>query len=136
MGKITIQASIHAPVEKVWQYYTEPLHIMQWNHASDDWHCPKAENDLVVGGKFSSTMAAKAGSFSFDFAGSYDAIDLHKLIAYSLGDARHVEVHFDGQSEKTNMMIIFDAEQMNPEEMQKAGWQAILDNFRKHVETA
>ena len=85
---ITVEATVNAPVEKVWQYWTEPKHIMQWNSASDDWHTPKSENDLRVGGKFSATMAAKDGSFSFDFWGIYDVVESNHRIEYTMGDGR------------------------------------------------
>jgi uncharacterized protein YndB with AHSA1/START domain len=131
---ITVQTTIKAPVEKTWEYYTGPEHIMQWNHATDDWYCPKAENNLVVGGDFSSTMAAKDGSFSFQFGGIYDRIETNKLISYSMADGRHVEVKFDENNGATTVTTIFDPEQENPEEMQRTGWQMILDNFKKYTE--
>ena len=135
MPPITISTAVNAPVSKVWEFYTGPVHIMQWNHASDDWHCPKAENNLTVGGSFSSTMAAKDGSFSFEFGGVYDRIETNKLISYAMGDLRHVEVLFEENNGLTTVTTIFDPEQTNPVEMQRAGWQMILDNFRKYTES-
>ena len=134
MEPITVQSVIHASVSKVWQCWTEPDHIIQWNFANNDWHCPKAENNLTVGGKFSYTMAAKDGSFSFDFWGVYDQVELYKSINYSLGDGRKVSVSFIAENDATLIKQIFDPEEINPAEIQAAGWQAILDSFKKHVE--
>ncbi len=131
---ITVDALIDAPIEKVWDYWTKPEHITQWNFASDEWHSPKAENDLRVGGKFSSRMEAKDGSFGFDFGGVYDAVEDKKHIAYTLGDNRKVSVDFSTEGDKTKLVENFEAEGTNPVEMQKGGWQAILNNFKKHVE--
>lgn len=134
MEKITVATTINATIEKVWKYFTEPEYIMQWNNASPDWHTPAATNNLTVGGTFSYTMAAKDGSFSFDFAGAYNDIQENKLIAYTIGDDRKVEVHFSANGNQTEVVEIFEAENQNSLEMQKAGWQAILDNFKKLVE--
>jgi len=131
---ITINAIVNAPIEKVWDYWTTPAHIMQWNNASDDWHTPAAENDLRLGGKFSSTMAAKDGSFSFDFGGTYTAVEKHKLIEYVLEDGRKVEIQFSSNGVETSITESFDPETQNPHEMQQAGWQAILNNFKKYTE--
>ena len=135
MTPITIQTTIKAPLEKVWDYYTKPEHITKWNHASDDWHCPHAENDLRVGGKFLSRMEAKDGSFGFDFGGTYGQVEMHKLIEYVMGDGRHVKVNFEPINEEVKMVIVFDAETQNSEEMQRQGWQAILENLKKYTET-
>ncbi len=131
---ITVESTVHAPVEKVWQYWTAPEHITQWNNASDDWHTPKAVNDLRTGGSFVSTMAAKDGSVSFDFGGTYDDVVENQRIAYTLGDGRKVEVTFQTRDGGTHIIETFDAENMNPPEMQRAGWQAILDNFKRYAE--
>lgn len=131
---ITVEATINAPIEKVWQYWTEPEHVTKWNHASDDWHSPKASNDLTVGGSFSYRMEAKEGSFGFDFGGTYTDIKEHQCIAFTLGDDRKVRVDFSSQDGQTHVVELFEAEQTNPREMQQAGWQAILDNFKKYVE--
>lgn len=131
---ITISATINAPVEKVWTYYTEPEHLMQWNFASDDWMCPSATNDLRVGGTFTSRMEAKDGSFGFDFGGTYSEVVPNERIVYSMSDGRKVELNFSEQDGVTTVETIFDAEKENPEEMQREGWQAILNNFKKHVE--
>lgn len=133
--KITVQAQVNAPVEKVWTYWSEPKHIMQWNSASDDWHTPYSENDLRTGGKFKSTMAARDGSVSFDFEGVYDNVEPLKVIEYSMSDGRKVKVTFSSTGKVTTVTEIFDAEQTNSVEMQRGGWQAILDNFKKYTET-
>lgn len=132
--QITISAHVAAPVARSWEVYTKPEYITQWNHASDDWQCPRAENDLRPGGTFSSRMEAKDGSFGFDFGGTYTAITPLQLIAYTMGDGRKVEVHFAEDNGGTLVTVIFDAETQNSEEMQRGGWQAILDNFKKCAE--
>lgn len=134
MSTITVTTLIEAPIEKVWELWTTPEHIMEWNHASDDWHCPAAMNDLVVGGKFSSTMSANDGSASFDFEGTYTDIVEHERIEYSLADDRHISVTFEEEDGKIRITEVFDAEAENPVEMQQAGWQSILDNFRDYTE--
>ena len=131
---ITLKTAIAAPVEKVWACFTTPEHVMQWNNASPDWHTPKAENDLQVGVKFNYTMAAKDSSFIFDFWGIYDIVEINKQLSYTLGDNRKVTIHFNEADGKTNIVETFEAENTNPVEMQKMGWQAILDNFKKFVE--
>ncbi|MEY2193597.1 SRPBCC family protein [Neobacillus sp. BF23-41] len=132
--KITVKATVHAPVEKVWEYWTEPKHITKWNNASEDWHTPIAENDLTVGGKFLTRMEAKDGSFGFDFGGIYDEVKLNEVISYTMGDGRKVNITFKGQGNETQVIETFDAETTNPIEMQQAGWQSILDNFKKYSE--
>lgn len=131
---ITVESIVNAPVEKVWDFWTVPQHIIQWNAASDDWHTTRAENDVRVGGAFSSRMEAKDGSFGFDFSGVYDEVELHKLISYALGDERTVKITFESNGATTKVSETFVAENENPIEMQRAGWQAILDNFKKYVE--
>lgn len=133
--KITVESTVDAPVEKVWKMWTGPEHITKWNNASDDWHTPRAENDLRVGGNFSARMEAKDGSSGFDFGGVYDAVETNKLIEYTLGDERKVKVNFSSSGGKTRVTEIFDAEQTNSVELQRTGWQAILDNFKKYVES-
>ncbi len=132
--RITISILVNKPVAHVWNIWTEPAHIMQWNAASDDWHCPKATNDLRTGGKFSSTMAARDGSFSFDFEGVYDDVQPHKRIAYTMADGRSCEIIFEKKAGGTLVTEAFDAEAQNPVEMQRGGWQAILDRFKAHAE--
>ena len=131
---VTIQAIIDAPVEKVWHHWTSPESIKAWNQASDDWHTTRAENDLRKGGRFMSRMEAKDGSFGFDFEGIYDQVKPYELIAYSLGDNRQVKIIFTNLGQQTRVEETFDAENTNPVEMQKNGWQAILNNFKKFVE--
>lgn len=131
---ITVEAIIKAPVEKIWKYWTMPEHIKQWNKASDDWHTPYAENDVRTGGKFLSRMEAKDKSVGFDFGGVYDEVKDHKLIAYTIGDGRKVKIIFSGDKNKTKITETFEAENQNPVEMQRSGWQAILDNFKKYTE--
>lgn len=132
---ITVEATVHAPVEKVWNFWTDPAHIIHWNHASDDWHSPTAENDLRVGGSFSSRMEAKDGSMGFDFAGVYDKVDQYKEIAYSMEDGRKVSIQFMAKGNQTIVKETFEAEQTFPAEMQQQGWQAILNNFKKYAES-
>lgn len=132
---ITVETLINAPIDKVWQYWTEPQHIMKWNNASDDWHTPHAENDLRVGGRFLSTMAAKDGSFSFDFSGVYDEVIVLQIIAYTLADDRKVKILFSEQNGQTQVIESFQPESMNAPELQQQGWQAILNNFKKYVES-
>jgi uncharacterized protein YndB with AHSA1/START domain len=131
---ITIETTVHTPVEKVWGYWTEPQHIKKWNNASDDWHVPNAENDLRVGGKFLTRMEAKDGSFGFDFHGVYDEVRINEYISYTIGDGRKVTVTFVSQENDTKVIEAFEAETTNSIEMQKAGWQSILDNFKKYCE--
>lgn len=132
---ITVEAIIHAPVEKVWKFWNEPKHISQWCAASDDWHAPYAENDLRKDGKFKTTMAAKDGSFSFDFGGVYTKVEPNKTIEYTMDDGRKVSIIFSAQGDSTKVTETFEAETENPIEMQRGGWQAILDNFKKHTES-
>ena len=132
--KITVENVVKAPVEIVWEYWTNPEHITKWAFASDDWHAPHAENDLRTGGKFSTTMAAKDGSFSFDFGGVYTNVVEYKVIDYALGDGRTVEILFTNLDDETGIVQTFDAETTNSIEMQRGGWQAIMDNFKKYTE--
>lgn len=131
---ITIEATINAPIKKVWEFWTAPAHIVNWAFASDDWHAPLAENDIRTGGKFLTRMEAKDGSFGFDFEGIYDEVKTNERIAYSLGDERKVTITFIDQGNETKVIETFDPENQNPIEMQRAGWQAILDNFKKYTE--
>jgi uncharacterized protein YndB with AHSA1/START domain len=131
---ITVENSINAPVSKVWEYWTKPEHIIKWNNASDDWHTPWAKNDLRVGGSFSSRMEAKDGSMGFEFGGVYDAVTINEYIEYTLGDGRKVKVTFSGMGNAAKVKEEFEAEETNSIELQKGGWQAILDNFKKYTE--
>lgn len=132
--KITVENTVNAPVEKVWKYWTSPEHITKWSFAADDWHAPLAENDLRIGGKFMTRLEAKDGSFGFDFGGVYDDVITNELIEYTLGDGRKVVITFKGNGNQTEIIETFEAEGTNPVEMQKAGWQAFLDNFKKYTE--
>jgi uncharacterized protein YndB with AHSA1/START domain len=133
---ITVESAIKAPIEKVWEFWTGPRHIEKWNSPSHDWHTPHAENDLSVGGKFLSRMEAKDGSFGFDFGGVYDDVKENEYIEYTLGDDRKVTISFTAEGNETKVVETFAAENENPVEMQKGGWQAILDNFKKYTETS
>jgi uncharacterized protein YndB with AHSA1/START domain len=134
--KITVEVRVDAPLEKVWECWTAPDHITKWNAASDDWHTPRATNDLRVGGKFNSRMEAKNGSAGFDFWGTYTLVSPQKHLHSLLGDGRHVDVRFIPDGSGVKVVEEFEAEAKNPPELQRRGWQAILDNFRKHVEAA
>lgn len=131
---ITIKTLVNAPIEAIWTCWIKPEHIKKWNNASEDWHITTSENDLRVGGTFLSRMEAKDGSFGFDFSGIYDEVKLYEVIAYTLGDGRKVKITFAGKDNKTEITQAFEAEDTNPIEMQRAGWQAILDNFKRHTE--
>jgi uncharacterized protein YndB with AHSA1/START domain len=133
---ITIESIINSPIEKVWDCWTLPEHIMQWNNASEDWHCPEAINDLQSDGKFSYKMAAKDGSFAFDFGGTYNTVIINEYISYTLDDDRKVSVSFTQQEDGIKVVESFEAENMNSLELQQAGWQSILNNFKKHTEAA
>lgn len=133
--KITVAASINAGIEKVWNAYNNPADIMQWNQASPDWHCPYAENDLKPGGILKSRMEARDGSFGFDFEVVYDEVIESKKIAYTMGDGRQATTSFEQQGNAVLVTTCFDAESENPVDMQQAGWQAILNSFKNHVES-
>jgi uncharacterized protein YndB with AHSA1/START domain len=133
--KITVEVSINAPLEKAWSFWTNPEDIKKWNAASPDWHTTKAENDLTVGGKFSSRMEAKDGSFGFDFWGIYDAIMPNEYIEYTMGDGRKCQITFTIHGDSTHISQTFEAENENPVELQKGGWQAIMDNYKGYIET-
>jgi uncharacterized protein YndB with AHSA1/START domain len=133
-SKITVEVIVNASLQKTWDSWTSPTHIVNWNNASDDWHTTLATNDLRTGGSFMSRMAAKDGSFSFDFNGVYDQVITHKRIVYSIEDGRKVTIDFSEEGYSTKIVEIFEAETENSEELQRAGWQAILYNFKKYTE--
>lgn len=133
---ITVTALVAAPIKKVWELWVSPGHIVNWNNASPDWHTPSAENDLRAGGAFSYRMEARDGSFGFDFGGVYDEVVEDRLIKYTLGDGRKVEVLFAAGAGSTKITETFEAERVNPVEMQRGGWQAILDSFKNYAEQA
>ncbi len=131
---ITIQTTVNAPVSKVWECWVEPKHITGWAFAIDTWHAPYAENDLRKDGHFKTTMAAKDGSMSFDFGGVYTNVQPNKEIDYVIGDGRKVSIRFESNGNQTVVTETFEPESQNPVEMQRGGWQAILDNFKKYTE--
>ena len=131
---IQIEASINSPVSKVWTAWTEPQHITKWNFAIPEWHCPSAKNDLKPGGKYSARMEAKDGSFGFDFEATYDEVVPQKKLTYTIADGRKVTTTFEPQGNATKVTTVFVAETQNPIEMQKDGWQAILNNFKNYAE--
>ncbi len=132
---IRVSASIKVPVEKVWEFWTLPMHITGWYFASDDWHAPYAENNIFPGGRFKTTMAAKDGSMSFDFEGTYNKVEEFREIEYILDDNRKVFISFGSEGGETSVTEDFEPETVYPKEMQKTGWQSILDNFRSYCET-
>jgi uncharacterized protein YndB with AHSA1/START domain len=131
---ITIQTIVNAPLEKVWRSWNEPQHIIRWAFASKDWEAPHAENDVRIGGRFKTVMAAKDKSTGFDFTGTYTNVVDHELIEYDTDDDRHVQVKFKNLADGVEIIETFEPEKINPEEMQRSGWQAILDNFKEYVE--
>ncbi|MBP8066312.1 MAG: SRPBCC family protein [Flavobacterium sp.] len=132
---ITVAATVNAPIEKVWQYWTAPQHITQWNNASNDWHTPKATNDLRNDGTFNYRMEAKDNSFGFDFEGRYTDIKTNELIEYVISDGRKVQILFEALNDETHITETFEAEEVHPVELQQDGWQAILNNFKRYTET-
>jgi uncharacterized protein YndB with AHSA1/START domain len=131
---ITVKATIKAPAEKVWEYWSEPEHIVRWAFASEDWEAPSVENDLRVGGKFKTVMAAKDKSNSFDFVGTYTKVEKNKVIEYAMDDGRHVKISFESNPLGVLVIETFDPENENSLELQKAGWQAIPNNFKEYAE--
>lgn len=134
MEKITVGTTVNAPIEKVWDIWTNPKYIINWSTPSEDWHTTFAENDLKVGGQFKSTMAAKDGSMSFDFEGVYTSVEHHEKIEYRIADGREVTILFDDLGDRVKITESFDPENVNPLEMQKGGWQAIMDSFKNYTE--
>ncbi len=131
---ITVQATVQAERQKVWDYYTNPIHITKWNFADPSWHCPSAENDMKIGGKYSARMEAKDGSFGFEFEAIYSELVLGESFTYGMPDDRQVSVVFKENGSQTEVIIEFDAETENSIELQKGGWQAILNNFKNYTE--
>lgn len=134
--KITIESRINAPLDRVWAAWNTPTDILRWNAAQDDWHTTRSEVDLRAGGRFVSRMEAKDGSVGFDFSGEYSRVEPMRRIEYRMDDGREVQTGFSEQDGGVHVKTTFDAESENPPEMQRAGWQAILDNFRRYVETS
>jgi len=132
---VTVDVRIQAPMETVWEYWTSPDHIVNWNHASDDWHTAKAENDLREGGKFVYRMEAKDGSVAFDFEGTYESVRPQEALVYILEDDRRVTISFSAEADAVRVTEAFAPDTINSVELQQAGWQSILDNFKKYVES-
>ncbi|MFN7833478.1 MAG: SRPBCC family protein [Bacteroidota bacterium] len=132
--KITIQAVVAADRQKVWNCYTQPEHITKWNFATDTWHCPAASNDMRVGGKYLARMEAKDGSFAFDFEAVYNEIVDGEKFTYTMPDNREIQVSFEQTDDKTRVTVTFDPENVNPVDLQRDGWQSILDNFKRYAE--
>lgn len=132
--KITVQCHVNAPMSKVWDCWTKPTHITQWNFASDEWHCPSVNNNLEVGGAFNWRMESKDGSMGFDFEGIYDQILHEQKIVYTMSDGRSVSIDFNDEVNGVLVKETFEAEDQNQAELQKQGWQAILNNFKNYVE--
>lgn len=136
MKLITVKATVNAPLSQVWEKWTNAHHVTKWNFASPDWHCPSAENNLVEGGEFHYLMAAKDGSFQFDFWGTYQKITIEKSLDITIGDGRKMFVSFEKSGNQTIIEEKFEPEHENSEELQQAGWQAILDNFKQYAESS
>ena len=134
-SKITIEVLVEGSLPIVWNCFTQPQHITKWNFASEEWHCPRATNDLKVGGTYSARMEAKDGSFGFDFTAVYDEVVEKRRLSYTLEDGRNVVTTFEKIGEGTKVQTVFDAEKSNSEDLQKAGWHAILNNFKKYAES-
>lgn len=131
---IKVETSVNAPIEKVWEYFIQPSHIVKWNSASDDWHTVSAENDVFIGGKFSYRMEAKNGSMGFDFGGTYTRIRPLEYIEYIIEDGRKVKINFIKGVDSIKILKFFEPEKVNPIEAQKKGWLGILNNFKRYVE--
>lgn len=134
MKTITVETVINAPIEKVWEFWVEPKHIVKWCFASEDWEAPRAENDLRVDGKFNTRMSARDGSSGFDFEGVYTDVRKFELLEYKIADGRTVSISFNPVAEGIKIVEVFEMEDENSEELQRSGWQAILNNFKKYVE--
>lgn len=134
-NKISIETKIKAPIDVVWKLWTTPEHIINWNFASDSWCCPNAINDLKPNGQFNWRMEAKDGSMGFDFTGTYQQIQTNELITYLMDDGRAVSINFLIEADQVKVVETFEAEGSNSDELQRLGWQAILNNFKSYVES-
>ncbi len=134
MDLITVESIIEAPIDMVWDFWTKPEHVMHWNFASSDWHCPRANSDFNIGGEFHYIMAAKDGSVEFDFCGTYTKIIDKTFIEIFLEDGRELNIQFESEGNVTKIIETFEPEEVNSIELQKQGWQAILNNFKLYVE--
>ncbi len=135
MELITVESTIEAPIDMVWDFWTKPEHVMHWNFASNDWHCPNANSDFNVGGEFHYIMAAKDGSVEFDFCGTFTKIIDKTFIEIFLEDGRELNIQFESEGPSTKIIETFEPEEVNSMELQKQGWQAILDNFKSYTES-
>ena len=135
MAQLVVEAIVNNEREKVWEAYTNPKLITKWNHADESWHCPKAEHDLVPGGKFNFRMEAKDGSEGFDFTGVYDEVVFPERILFTMDDGRTARITFEELGNSTHVKVSFDPENENPHKMQVGGWQAILNNFKTVAES-
>lgn len=135
MERILVQTIVSKSPEEVWDYFTNPMHVTGWNFASDDWHCPTAKSDLRPGGAFSYRMASKDGCMGFDFEGIFTVVEPGRKLSYKLGDERNVDVEFSAEGDRTKVTELFDPEKINDAELQKNGWQAILNNFSNYCNT-
>jgi uncharacterized protein YndB with AHSA1/START domain len=133
--KITVEVKVNKSIEPVWKYWTQPDHILNWNHASDDWHTVRAVNELKVGGKFLYRMEAKDRSFGFDFESNYEVVNDKQELTYIMSDGRRASTIFQSKELETTVTTTFDPENENPIELQRVGWQAILNNFKKYAES-
>jgi uncharacterized protein YndB with AHSA1/START domain len=132
--KITVEKEVKADLGKVWRAWNNPADIQQWNAASEDWHTPRSTVDLREGGKFTARMEARDGSAGFDFEGTYTRVVPQKLIEYRIADGREVRIEFNPAKDGVLVRETFDAETMNTPELQRQGWQSILESFARHVE--
>ena len=135
MELITVESTIEAPIDMVWDFWTKPEHVMHWNFASNDWHCPNANSDFNIGGEFHYIMAAKDGSVEFDFCGTFTKIIDKTFIEIFLEDGRELNIQFESEGSSTKIIETFEPEEVNSMELQKQGWQAILDNFKSYTES-
>ena len=133
--KISISTEVRAPANLVWDCYTKPEHIVNWNYASDDWHCPKAENNLIVGGEYSVYMEAKDGSFGFNLKATYTQLKMGESFVFVMSDGREVSFRITESDGLSRVDILFEAESVNPIDLQRQGWQAILNNFKRYAES-
>ena len=135
MKTVTVENTIGTNVDKAWEFWTNPEHITHWNFATPEWHCPTAEHDLRVGGKLKYTLAAKDGSMAFDYTATFTTIKPGELLEYTLDDGRKVSISFIGKGNTTQIIERFEVEDENSIDMQRQGWQAILDNFKRYAES-
>jgi uncharacterized protein YndB with AHSA1/START domain len=133
-NKIKVTTTINADAKRVWDYYTNPTHIVKWNFADPSWHCPSAENDMKIGGTYKARMEAKDGSFGFDFEAVYEELEIGRSFTYAFGDRKATVEFVSNNNNQTTVVVTFDPEKENPIEMQKGGWQSILDNFKSYTE--